>query len=543
VNALDPITCERLIELRALLDKAKAQSGDRSVVGRHAAVILLDGACEYAIGLAGDELGVKSKEFHNLVHLLRKNLDARWQGEGMKGVLDLHAMRTSAQHHGVRADPAELPRWAADSERFVHSLVATVFGVDLVTLTLASMIADNAIKTLLAQAEQHLLVGDPAAALAALLRAFEQARRQWAGQRREAEGHRPSPPMGSHDLTAKDVRKTLALMESYAEVSPFAADLGEYVWLRSLEASTSSGPPPTLEEAQRAFSFIFGWILRWESFNSQYVSNRTGRWLRALRPPRIGEPGDPPTIIEASVEVERRHGVPDGFVLVATLQLANAPDEGFDQWLDDLRGELRKSIDGSWISLARNGRITFHGLNPETDPAALVDVVEQAFLAVDRRAQQRSEEQFRLEVELARLAEPYRERLGSIICMGVAMFADVVATPTVSGGARGPDETFRIRAFLAAELQDKGFEFSRAFFTASQPEQYLHVDSSPYAVSFSGTYTPDRCAEIAATAGQLVQEAAKAAAEQRTKEQTTRTMFEGRLRTRIGPQGRTRTNP
>jgi hypothetical protein len=537
VNALDPVTCERLIELRALLDKAKAQSGDQTVVGRHAAVILLDGACEYAIGLAGDELGVRSKEFHNLVHLLRQALDARWQGDGMKGVLDLHAMRTNAQHHGVRADPAELPRWAADSQRFVHSLVAATFGVDLSTLTLASMIGDDTLRALLAEAEQRLGAADPAAALTALLRAFEQARRQWARQRREAEGSRSRPPIGSRDPTAKDVRETLTLMEDYAEVTPFAADLGEYVWLRSLDESTRSGPPPTQEEAQRAFSFIFGWILRWEAFSSQYVSDRTGRWLLALRPPRVGEPGDPLTIVGASVKAERVQTVPEGFVLVATLQLANAPGEGFDQWLDDVRTELRKSAFRPWPALDRTGRVTFHGLPPGTDAAALVDAVEQALLAVGRHAQQRSEERAEQEAELARLAEPYQERLGSVTCAGVTVFGEVIATPTLSGARKAPGETFRIRATLAEELQGRGFAFQRAFYEASRPEQYLDVYFSPFVVSFSDHYTPDRCAEIATSACQLVQEAAQADAEQERKIQTARTALESQLQAKLGLQG------
>lgn len=49
---MDAVTSERLIELRTLLLEALARTGDRSVPGCHAALVLLDGVCEHAMALA-----------------------------------------------------------------------------------------------------------------------------------------------------------------------------------------------------------------------------------------------------------------------------------------------------------------------------------------------------------------------------------------------------------------------------------------------------------------------------------------------------------
>jgi hypothetical protein len=50
-------------------------------------------------------------------------------------------------------DPVEFSRWAADVERFVNSLVAAVFGVDLQTVATAQAVETEAIREHLERAE------------------------------------------------------------------------------------------------------------------------------------------------------------------------------------------------------------------------------------------------------------------------------------------------------------------------------------------------------------------------------------------------------
>ena len=49
---MDTTTRERLIRLRLLLDEAQGSAGHRTHIGRPLATVMLDGACEYAMGLA-----------------------------------------------------------------------------------------------------------------------------------------------------------------------------------------------------------------------------------------------------------------------------------------------------------------------------------------------------------------------------------------------------------------------------------------------------------------------------------------------------------
>jgi hypothetical protein len=231
-------------------------------------------------------------------------------------------------------------------------------------------------------------------------------------------------------------------------------------------------------------------------------------------------------------------GALGGFRLVTTVQLANAPEEEFEEWLADVQAELRRLSPST--SLDRSGAITFHS-QAEIDPEALIGTVEQALSAAERLAQERAAERPKQETELAAIAEPYRELLAELSYMGTTMFSKVTATPAPVGPGRIRDETFRIAAVLADELQGKARGFNPAFYMASRPEQYINLLSSPFTVYFSGVYTPDRCAEIAAVACQIVEGADRAEAEQQAKEQAARAALETRLQNLIESRQRTPT--
>src|SRR5216684_8002598 len=64
--AMDLTTRERLVRLRVMLEEAERRSRDRAQIARHVATILLDGACEYAMGISMTHVGLsvppRSKE-------------------------------------------------------------------------------------------------------------------------------------------------------------------------------------------------------------------------------------------------------------------------------------------------------------------------------------------------------------------------------------------------------------------------------------------------------------------------------------------------
>lgn len=67
---MDAVTSERLIELRTLLLEALARTGDRSVPGCHAALVLLDGVCEHAMALAAASSRASSRLVQAAKHLV-----------------------------------------------------------------------------------------------------------------------------------------------------------------------------------------------------------------------------------------------------------------------------------------------------------------------------------------------------------------------------------------------------------------------------------------------------------------------------------------
>lgn len=105
---LDLPTVSELVRLRMLAEDSRRRSEDTSEAGRHLALISLDGACEYALWLAGRAHGAKFKERSSrsdMVSTLKSLLGERWKLQGWPGVEQLHRARNNAQHAAVAIDP------------------------------------------------------------------------------------------------------------------------------------------------------------------------------------------------------------------------------------------------------------------------------------------------------------------------------------------------------------------------------------------------------------------------------------------------------
>src|ERR1035441_590747 len=269
-HLVDPSTAERLVNLRFLLEEALQRVTDRSVVGRHTAIVLLDGACELAMGTVLDECGLEhGRTFEDAFSKLGQKLGDSWQRDGWEGVHLAHRARNEAQHCGIIPDFHQLQNWAGDADRFVRSLIAAGTGNDLRLAAYSLAVSTEDIRRPLANAEAALEEGRLTDALDNCRQAFEQARQHWRGTRART-GHGVPSTALLDNLTSPVVHAQLAKLDELLEVLPFSLDLGEYLWFLALPQGMPGEPEPTAEQVTRAMAFVFSWVVRWEAFSTRY---------------------------------------------------------------------------------------------------------------------------------------------------------------------------------------------------------------------------------------------------------------------------------
>ena len=132
VAVLEDDVADRLVLLRSLFKTARSRAQDPTKVGRHAGLVLLDGACELALAYVSDNLGVarrRNASLEDLYQALQAMLSPPGAIRGWSGVRLMHRARNSAQHDGILPDNAQLSRWIREVEQFLYDLVARAFGV------------------------------------------------------------------------------------------------------------------------------------------------------------------------------------------------------------------------------------------------------------------------------------------------------------------------------------------------------------------------------------------------------------------------------
>jgi len=385
---LDAGTLERLVYLRLMLREAQNRAQDRTHAGRHSAAIQLDGVCEHAMMLAVGHLQeTPGRSFHANYDLLRNRLGAAWSADGWSGINRLHGTRTEAQHRGTVPDHAEFTRWSADAERFVNSLVAGAFDVDLQSVSTAQAVQIAELRTALEMAENQLAAGKYNESLASSCKALNDARSRWRAERSDAVGSGKSRLMQMHDLTADYVRDAMDRMEDLVEVGTFASDLGEYVWLKSVDRHRWDEIPVDRVDAERAFAFVVGWVLRWEAFSHRYTVDRPGRWRRSRRPQTTTDPSARPCVGAVSASIPDRRALEDVRTPEVTVTLVNLPEPGAEMWLELFRekfapawrtsGLQEDERSGSpWTS--GEGHVTARSIATEAEAKQFVELVKAA---------------------------------------------------------------------------------------------------------------------------------------------------------------------
>ena len=323
---MEPTTAERLVRLRSLLIAAQASASDETAVGRHSAVIALDGVCELALGLAAHHLGVPVASKGGLPALLervRSHLGKRWVQDGVQGFVELHRARNDAQHYGLLPDAAHVPLWTAEVERFVRSLVAASFAQDLAAVSAASAVEAEDLRTLLIRAEEELGANEDAESLKSSYEAFERALRAFRARRGS------NPFRFRSDAFRKfgefqDIKSTIEELEQFVDVATLAADPGEWIWLRSVIGRLgSSAAAPTHADAQRGLAFTLSWVLRYEAFVHRYPTAESDE-LGHVRP-SLDERYEKPRV--TAIAHSERHAVRGQEFVVFDVTLSHLPPE------------------------------------------------------------------------------------------------------------------------------------------------------------------------------------------------------------------------
>lgn len=422
-------TSERLIGLRTLLEEAQARSAFAPATDRHAAIVLLDGACELALGIVLDARGAsrpKTERFHDLFQKVAEELGSTWPRPGWPGVRLMHEARNGAQHHGFHPDPEQLARWAVDAGRFVHGLIAAATGVDLAAVTRSAAVSHVEVRDHLAAAEVALREEDSAEAVREALAAFSAARSDWA--RHRGGMHARLNSIHFRELE-EAVKAALESAETLSEVQAFAPDISDFRWLekRWPFGWVDEDDEITMDEARRAVSFVFGWVLRWEAFTQRTVTPKRRVEEKPVRPPATGNPERGTRIIDVATRAGRarqRRGLAteETWTVAVSMTIADPPEEHFPRWADHLRTALKKvwteNPPAPYVQppdFRNDGTVSFHAVPAATDKELLVSVVNEAIVragaAVERdlerqdwwQRQGRSELLARFEAELLQL--------------------------------------------------------------------------------------------------------------------------------------------
>jgi hypothetical protein len=179
-------------------------------------------------------------------------------------------------------------------------------------------------------------------------------------------------------------------MDDQAEVGTFAMDVGEYIWLKSIRVVLAQDIPVTRDDAERAFAFVVGWVLRWEAFSHRYTKDRLGEWRRSLRPQTTDEPSVRPRIGYVEATGPTRRSADDTRTTALSLTLVDLPAFDWQTWIQILRHTLTElwaesslqRKDGSSPPWANDdGVLTAEGIGGKDDAERLVEFVEEAVAA------------------------------------------------------------------------------------------------------------------------------------------------------------------
>ncbi|MFG2509472.1 hypothetical protein ACGFOW_28645 [Streptomyces rubiginosohelvolus] len=384
VGSLSPETVTNLVQLRALLSSADQASLSSSPITRPMAVVLLDAVNERATHFAATylSLAIPSKAgFEQLMQIVKDHLGARWTTSTWPDIRRLHRTRNLVQHEGLDVDQKNINTWAAATSSYTRSLVNAVWDTDINETTLAEAVKDPEIRKRLEEAELRLREDLPAESLKKSAKAFALAYKSWRTHyRRRIPFH--TKPMRNQIVDEKSfnyLEREISEANEAAIAIAFSGDPGEYVWFRDITSHLEDVQIVTLDEAQRALGFTFGWIIRWEAFQESFIPDRKAVHEQERRHVRSGG------------EAARVHSVvvsKQGSRFLVELGLADVPPVSeYEAWAAKLASLLNENRSPSdWWRVTHGGAINFW-LSGSDVPEGTVEKVSDALHAVDAEIQ------------------------------------------------------------------------------------------------------------------------------------------------------------
>jgi hypothetical protein len=545
--AMDLPTAQSLVRLRLLAEDAARRASDISEAGRHQALVALDGACEHSLWLAARQDGIRltQKQQSGLPALHSAIVEHRpgWMLRGWSGVNQMHEARNGAQHAGVAPDVQQLVAWADAAIGFIDSLCVAAFNTELKDIVLASAVRDPGLRALLTRAEGSVADETPQSFRTAE-QAFEIARGRWRTQRNAAVP--ATSPTYVEPILASDesrmiagLTETVASMEDWLEVQPFAGDLSEYIWFRRVGRERASvGWVPEVDDARRALVFAVGWIVRWEIFSFGYPEERWQGYRDGIEPPTRGD-GSTVTVIggQANMTLEAP-GQPARNLLY--LQLANVPNRGRPPWetvlqqaiADGMRG-LRTEQDEPVFLRAywNDSGVLAVVVNLDTDATVVADVLERAvFVAAQRFAE--SVADFDKKESKRRVLEERLRVLFLEADQELAVFGEPIVLPDDWLGTLGFMAFIPIRAAAVGGDSQETYFAENAF--GDQRLQLPNFHWRDNGLAFTLTDLTDEMEAAIRTSAANADQSVARLRELRTKQTLTHTQFADRITERFG---------
>ncbi len=340
---------EALVDVRLLLEEGVKQSGSSLAHDRLRCVITLDAAVERAAFFSAYHLqldvSARNERLENLLALLAGRLGDKWRFRQRGDLVRLHSARNKAQHEGLYPALEHMPGFVAAAQAGIESLILAATDLDVGRVTLSDAIHDLELRQSLVDAEVALTERRYADAVEFADQALRQANASWEARRRATGLRLPEVPSFAGDFQefqdiSKSVRGLMDNLQDFTDATAFATNPGELLWFRHLVRDvTKEHVPPSGQEARRAVSFVFEWILRYEQLSASLLPNRLA--VHELSRRRVRATPSSHAYIE-SVVVEDA----GASSVQVSFPLADVPDEEtFDEWRRHLGLLLRSPLD------------------------------------------------------------------------------------------------------------------------------------------------------------------------------------------------------
>lgn len=367
---------EQLISLRIALTEAVSNAKRAGRYQRGAVIVALDATVERASSIVATTRGItipKNGALDDLISKLKQDFGSEWVPRVLPDIRHLRRARNAAQHEGLEPDREQLPRWASATETYVHSLIAAQYKVDVRRIVLADAVQDIELRGMIGRAEVAREQNDYRASVDECSSAYEEARSRWNGFQRNHRVKRS--PFNTQIFDRKSFEyldSRVTIIEQVEAASSFSSSPAEAEWF--VRTIAEQGDVFDAEDADRALSFAFQWVVEFERAAEAWTPDRYHRAALAQR--KVREAPVPAHIGGcSSVDVQDD-------TVVAELLLANVPPEDqYEQWRARLHELLTSET--TWWMISDAGMVTLtKTLNGTTDLSPEITALKTALQQV-----------------------------------------------------------------------------------------------------------------------------------------------------------------